>query len=543
MTDTGTTADPVASPVRAGVGSPVPGTPAALECRGISVSFGDLRALVDVSLSFAPGQLHVVVGQNGAGKTTLARVFAGLIRPDSGAMFVDGGELAAGDVVSARRAGVEMVHQNFTLPPSFTVAEALELFSTRPRARPAYSLRSLREEWSEDLEHSGLRVDPRARIRDLPIEAVQAIEITRALAARARILILDEPTGVLPPPAVERLFERLRALRERGVTVILVLHKLREVAAIGDTVAVLREGHVVLPVTRAGMMSARRLSDLIVGSARGDPDDVDPASAAEVAVDDAGRDLLRLEAVATSETATEPGLEGVSLLVRRGEIVGVAGVEGNGQRALVGAVTGLAPLTAGRIRYLGDDVTTLAVAQRRGRGLRVVPFDRNREGVSQSSALWENVAVLPVVTRRAGTGILLRVARLRRDARRALDQWRVRYRGVDQRAGDLSGGNVQRLILARELSDGVRLLVAAQPSRGLDVAATAFVRETLRDLRAADGGVLLISSDLDELFELSDRLVVMLGGRIVAEFPAPFDVRRVGDAMVGAVRTDERGVA
>lgn len=533
-------------------GSPPPTPPdlsdpreatAAIACRGISVSFGDVRALVDVSLAFDPGRLHVVVGQNGAGKTTLARVFAGLVQPDAGGVLVGDRDLPSGDVVTARRAGVEMVHQNFTLPPSFTVAEALELFSTRRRDQPVYSLRGLRDQWREDLDGSGVQVDLRARIRELPIEAVQAIEITRALAANARVLLLDEPTSVLPPPAIERLFDRLRGFRERGVTVILVLHKLHEVAAIAESVSVLRDGRVVLEPTPAGSVSAGQLSDLIVGSALRHRDErIATATSAEVVTDESRVELLRLDNVATLPTATEPALEDVSLLVQRREIVGVAGVEGNGQRALVAAVTGLQPVAGGHISFAGERVTTMPTARRRGMGLRAVPFDRNLQGVSQTSALWENLAALPVVARHDGSGGLLQVGRLRAWARGALERWRVRYRNLDQKAGELSGGNVQRLILARELSDGVRLLVAAQPTRGLDVASTDFVRTTLRELREAEGAVLLISSDLDELFELSDRLLVLLGGRVVADFHAPYDVSKVGDAMVGAVR-DDRGAA
>jgi simple sugar transport system ATP-binding protein len=505
----------------------------------VSVSFGDFRALTDVSVAFDGGRLHVLVGQNGAGKTTLARVLTGLIRPDAGELEVDGRSVQTGDVSASRAAGVEMVHQSFTLPPSFTVAESLELFSQRSRRSPVYSMRALNDGWREELAASGVDVRPSARIRELPIESVQAVEITRALASNANVLILDEPTAVLPPPAIERLFERLRRLRDRGVTVILVLHKLREVSAIAETVTVLRDGLVVLAPSSLASTTTGELSDLIVGAGRarvGAPMEVVAAAVHEEA---GPRELLQLTDVQTAHEGTEPALTDVNLVVRRREIVGVAGVEGNGQRALVRVITGLTTPAAGRVRFAGEDVTGQPAGRRRGIGVRAVPFDRNLQGVSQSSPLWENVAILPVVSGGSGAR-LLRVGRLRADAARALDQWRVQYRSIDQRAGELSGGNVQRLILARELLEGVRLLVAAQPTRGLDIAATDFVRITLRELREADGAVVLISSDLDELFELSDRLIVILAGRIVAEFRPPYDVRAVGDAMVGA---DREGLA
>jgi simple sugar transport system ATP-binding protein len=506
----------------------------ALACEGVVVRFGDLLALGGVSVGFAPGRLHCVVGQNGAGKTTLARVIAGLYRPEAGRVSVFGQPIPAGDVTASRRAGVEMVHQSFTLPPSFTVAEALGLFDTSSGHR-VYRMRSLRDRWRVELEHSGLDIDPDARIRDLPIEALQAVEVTRALAADARVLILDEPTAVLPPPAIDRLFDRLRRLRESGVTIVIVLHKLHEVSAVAETVTVLRDGLLVLPPTEAAATTPRQLSDLIVGSGRRavlTPMETVAAAVEAPAPDDAA--LLVLDDVSTLSSASERGLSGISLAVRAGEIVGVAGVEGNGQRPLVGVITGLVPASSGTVSLAGSPITSAATAARRARGIRVVPFDRNTQGVSQSSALWENVAVLPVVTGRRGIAGTLDVSALRRAARTALDGWSVRYQSLDQRAGELSGGNVQRLILARELSSGVRLLVAAQPTRGLDIAATAFVRTTLRELRDSAGGVVLISSDLDELFELSDRLIVLLGGRIVAELRPPYDVGAVGAAMVGA---------
>ena len=515
-------------------------TEPALACEGVVVRFGDLLALGGVSVGFAPGRLHCVVGQNGAGKTTLARVIAGLYRPEAGRVSVFGEAILAGDVTASRRAGVEMVHQSFTLPPSFTVAEALGLFDTR-RGRSVYRMRGLEERWRAELERSGLDIDPGARIRDLPIEALQAVEVTRALAADARILILDEPTAVLPPPAIDRLFDRLRRLRESGVTVIIVLHKLHEVAAVAETVTVLRDGLLVLPPTDAASTTQRQLSDLIVG--RGRDVAITPMETVAAAVDaPASTDvpLLVLDRVSTPSSASERGLTEVSLSVRVGEIVGVAGVEGNGQRPLVGVITGLVPTSGGSISLAGASLEASSTAERRAKGIRVVPFDRNTQGVSQSSALWENVAVLPVVTGSRGLAGMLDVGRLRRTSQQSLDSWSVRYQSLDQRAGELSGGNVQRLILARELSSGVRLLVAAQPTRGLDIAATAFVRTTLRELRDSAGGVVLISSDLDELFELSDRLVVLLGGRVVAEFRPPFDVGAVGVAMVGA---HEEGLA
>jgi len=514
------------------------GTVAALAVRGLTVRFGDFSAVEDVSVAFTTGRIHAVVGQNGAGKTTFARAVMGLVRPHAGDIDLAGRRLPSGDVAAARAAGIDMVHQSFALPPSFAVAEALELFVPGPG--PVYRRGAMEARWQTILRDAGIEASPRARIRDLPIETLQALEIVRALAGGPSLLILDEPTAVLPPPAIERLFARLRDIRASGVTILIVLHKVREVLELADTVCVLRHGRLVLPPTPSSELTPSRLGHLIVGS--------DEAAAAQAereadAIEEhvigaahhagAGPPILSLRGVSTVAQAAEAPLADVTMDIRRGEIVGIAGVEGNGQRALVRAVVGLDELTAGALSLDGSDVTGKGTLDRRRLGLRAVPFDRNNEGVSASSSLWENVAIGELLRASRGWG-LVRPGSLRENARTALDAWNVKYRSVDQRAGELSGGNIQRLIFSRELGPESRLVVAAQPTRGLDLAATAFVRETLRDLRERDAGVLLVSADLDELFELSDRILVVYAGRIAAEFRSPFSLAAVGSAMVGA---------
>ncbi|MEI2690978.1 MAG: ATP-binding cassette domain-containing protein [Anaerolineae bacterium] len=492
----------------------------------------------DVSIAFQPGRIHAVVGQNGAGKTTFARAVMGLVRPATGEVELAGRKLPPGDVVAARAAGIDMVHQSFALPPSFTVAEALELFV--PDKGPVYRLGSMEARWDAILRESGVEAKPRTRVRDLPIETAQALEIVRALAGRPSLLILDEPTAVLPPPAIERLFARLRAIRASGVTILIVLHKVREVLDLADTVSVLRHAKLVLPPTPSAELTPARLGHLIVGSDEAEAVSAQhEAEAIEARVigaahhDAAGKAVLSLRGVSTAAAAAEAPLADVTMDIRPGEIVGIAGVEGNGQRSLVRAVVGLDDVTTGTLAIDGADVTRQGTLERRRRGLRAIPFDRNIEGISATSTLWENVAIGELL--RAPTGRrLVRPGALRASARTALDAWNVKYRSVDQKGGQLSGGNIQRLIFSRELGPDSRLIVAAQPTRGLDLAATAFVRETLRDLRLRDAGVLLVSSDLDELFELSDRMLVVYGGRIVAEFRAPFTLSAVGAAMVGA---------
>ena len=511
---------------------PAPAGAPAVRCRSLGVSFGAVRALHNVSLELATGRIHALVGQNGAGKTTLAKVLGGLQVPDAGDVQIVGQEIPPGDVRAAKAAGLAMVHQHFSLPPSFTVAEALELTAARPRGRGLYRRRELQQRWRDDVAEIGGTAALSTRIRDLPVEARQSLEIVRALATEARLLLLDEPTALLTPVAIDALFERLRSLRDSGVTILVVLHKLREVAAVADTVSVLRDGELVLGPAEMSEVSQGHISDAIVGPAG----HADSAVGVRTAAHESQETLLELAGTSSGESAFEPGLTAVDLRVEAGEIVGIAGVEGNGQRSLVSVIAGLTPVTEGTVRIGGDEVTAAAPARRRLRGLRLVPFDRNSEGVSQSAPLWLNQSALRLLGRRRGRSPLISLRQYKRQASEAMDLWRVRYDTATQPAESLSGGNVQRLILSRELADGVEVLVAAQPTRGLDFAATEFVRRSLRGLRDAGAGVLLVSSDLDELFELSDRLLVMYGGRIVAEFDGPYDRRAVGDAMTGAVR-------
>ena len=513
----------------------------ALECRDVTVKFGDVTALSDVSVAFAAGQIHAVVGQNGAGKTTFARVTAGLVSPTTGAVDVMGRKIRTGHVGESRAAGVELVHQSFALPPSFTVAEAMEFGATGKGG--IYSRKGLADKWRAHLAALDVQVDLNKRIRDLPIETQQGIEIARALVTDARVLILDEPTAVLSPAGIEMLFARVRRLKDRGVTVILVLHKIREVLGIADTVTVLRGGRKVEGPLDIADVSAERLANLIVGDGiaktlgQQDRDAVVGTRAASGEDADryseiSGPTVLAMRAVSTRPDNEGIALDGIDLDIRPGEIVGIAGVEGNGQKTLVRAISALADLAGGTIGLAGHDVTTQPLANRRAIGLRIIPFERNVEGLSLTSSLWQNWSARQLLE-----GSLLRTIRpaaIREACDRSLKEWSVHYHTCGQRAGSLSGGNAQKVIFAREVDADAKLIIAAQPTRGLDIGATAFVWQALR--RARDGGaaVLLISSDLDELFDISDRVAVMLSGRINGEFRAPFDIAAVGAAMTGA---------
>ena len=507
--------------------------PPALECADVTVRYDTVTALDGVSMRFAPARIHAVVGQNGAGKSTFARVCAGIVTPQHGTVRVAGQALAGGDVRASRAAGVALVHQSFALPPSLTVAEAMEFGNVGPRGR-LFTRRSLRSTWRDHLERFGVTASADARIRDLPIEIAQAVEIARALIGAPSVLILDEPTAVLSTEAADRLFARLRAMVAESITILVVLHKTREVKAVADEVTVLRSGRAVLGPVEIADLSEDSLASAIIGApaATGADGTAVPAAipAGPHRSSDTAQPLLRLVDVCTRADREGPALDRTSMAVHQGEIVGVAGVEGNGQRTLVRTLAAITSRTAGRILLGATDVTSSSLAERRAAGLRIIPFDRNTEGLSTKSTLWQNWGARSVL---ASGRLFARVrpADLRRHSEQSLRSWGVVFRDVDQPAGSLSGGNAQKVVLAREIDEAASVIIAAQPTRGLDIGAARFVSAALQDARAAGKGVLVISSDLDELFALSDRILVMQSGRIVAEFAAPFDLATVGHAL------------
>jgi len=502
--------------------------PTAVRCDSITVQFGQVRALDDVSLAFPVGQIHALLGQNGAGKSTMAGVLSGILKPARGSIEICGRKIQSGQSAAARSAGLDIVHQRFSLPPSFRVAEALEFAAARKMGGSIYSLRRIERRWQERLDAVGIAIDLRSRLASLPVETRQSIEILRALANDARVLILDEPTALLSPTAVDNLFRQLRELRDQGVTPIVILHKLKEVLAVADTVAILRQGQLVLPPTPKDVLTTSTISTLMVGAVPAPTRPITPAKEIPFA------DLCRLDGIATRSRGAEPGLQDINLILGQGEILGIAGIEGNGQRALAGTIAGLEAPLAGRLTLAGSDVTEQGTAARRVMGFRAVPFDRMTEGLSLTSPLWENVQSWAAERFRTGPWPLISIARMQESTRAILDRFGVSYRTTAQRGDTLSGGNMQRVILGRELAGTLKVLLAAQPTRGLDFAATRFVWQELHRVRDTGAGIILISSDLDELFGISDRILVMRGGRVVGTFTPPYSARAVGSAMVGA---------
>lgn len=511
---------------------------AVLDCRNISVHFGDVTALDDVGIRLEANKIHSVVGQNGAGKTTFARVAAGLVKPDQGSVHVNGTPIALGRVAASRQVGVELVHQNFALPPSFTIAECMQFGA---KGGTLYSKSSLERRWQDHLDRLDIKLNAGQRIRDLPVESQQAVEIARALVSDAKLLILDEPTAVLSPEGASRLFDQVRHLRDQGVTVLLILHKIREVLAVAETVTVLRGGRNVAGPLLTSEINPEQLAKLIIGSSAEKLDEDDRAALTgaaapknphhgEVSLDTVP--VLEIRDVSTRNDDESPKLDAVNLSISPGEIVGIAGVEGNGQRTLVSTIAGLSTVAGGTVSLDGHDVTDQSVAHRRAAGLRIIPFERNVEGLSLNSSLWENWSALGLLSKPLFS--LIDPGAFRHDCSQALENWNVVFADVNQRAGSLSGGNAQKLILSREINDKARLIIAAQPTRGLDIGATAFVWDVLREARARGCGILFVSSDLDEIFDISDRVAVMVSGRVQEIFQPPFEIDKVGAAMTGA---------
>jgi len=507
-------------------------TAAAVELTGITKRFPGVVANRDVSLRVEAGTIHAIVGENGAGKSTLMNILYGMQRPDEGTIAVDGQPVALRRPSSAIKAGIGMVHQHFMLADNLTVLENVVL-KAEPRLPVVLARAAARRRILELGRTYGLTVDPDTLVEDLGVGDRQRVEILKVLHRGARVLILDEPTAVLVPQEVDDLFANLRQLAAQGLTVIFISHKLDEVLALADTITVMRGGTTVATVAPSEV-TARELANLMVGRELPSPE------TQESTVTDTVE--LSLRAVTVAGPGGRPALDTVDLDVRRGEIVGVAGVEGNGQTELIAAVMGLVDLEGGQVHLGGDDVTAWSTRRRRERGVACVPEDRHRDGLLLDAPLWENAALGQQTRPPFARGRFVDRAGARRRTAEIIEAYGVRTPGPDVRAGALSGGNQQKLITGRELTAGPAVLVAAHPTRGVDVGAQAAIWEELRRARAAGLAVLLISADLDELVGLSDTLVVLYGGRVVARLdPTSTTLDDLGGHMTGASPTDGPG--
>lgn len=501
-----------------------------LELHSITKVFPGVRANDDVSLSLERGEILALLGENGAGKSTLMNVVYGLLTPDSGEILVDGRQVRMRSPRDAIARGIGMVHQHFMLVEPLTVTENI-ILGHEPERFGIIDIRTARAKVTELSARYGLRVDPDARVSGLSVGMQQRVEILKALYQGARILILDEPTAVLTPQEVRELFGVVRSLVDEGLSVVLITHKLAEVLQSADRIVVMRDGRVVGETTPSAT-SQVGLARMMVGR--------DVVFRLERKPAHPGEPVLTVTDLVVYDERRLESLKGVSLTVRKGEIVGIAGVDGNGQRELVEAIVGLRRPHSGRVELKGKDITHASPSQSIAAGVSHVPEDRHRRGLVLELDLAENLVLgdhgRPPYAR-AG---VIQSRLVHETARKRIEDYDVRTPSETIAAGNLSGGNQQKLVLARELGRDPDLLVAAQPTRGLDVGAIEFVHRQILSERDRGKAVLLISMELEEIMSMSDRILVMYGGRIVAEFSAgEADEERLGYYMTGGTEAPD----
>ncbi len=498
-----------------------PGSGEAIVLRGIDKRFPGVIANHDVDITVEAGTIHALVGENGAGKSTLMKILYGVQRPDGGTITVHGQQVSFGSPADAIAVGIGMVFQHFMLADNLTVLENVTL--------GAEKLHGIGEEAHEEIlrisQRYGFGLDPDGLVEDLGVGERQRVEILKVLYRGARIIILDEPTAVLVPQEVEALFENLRQLKDQGHTLIFISHKLDEVLAVADDITVVRRGTTVASV-KPTEVTAHQLAELMVGSELPSP------GTDESTVSD--RVLLSVRGIDLRDATGRPELSDIGFDIHAGEVLGIAGVEGNGQAELVETLIGLRTPVAGTVKLGEEDISSWSTRQRREAGIGYIPEDRQRYGLLLDAPLWEN-RILGHQTRPPSVkGPWLDVAGARGDTERIVAQYDVRTPGIDTTARALSGGNQQKFIVGREMSGDPVLLVASHPTRGVDVGAQAQIWEHIKDARRHGLAVLLISADLDELIGLSDSIQVLLRGRLVGTFdPQTVTPQALGSAMTG----------
>lgn len=479
----------------------------AVEMRQIRKYFPSSHVLACDAVDFSvnQGEIHALVGENGAGKTTLMNILYGLIPPDEGQIFVNERLVRITHPNDAIRLGIGMVHQHFKLVPTFTIAENIMLgievnrFGVINSEAEAEVVRKLSEDF-------GLPVNPNAKVAEISVGLQQRVEILKTLQREARILILDEPTAVLTPQEVHELYTVIRKLAADGRTIILITHKLLEVKDVADRVTVLRRGKMV-GTHNVAEVSIRDMANMMVGREVILQVEKTPAQPGEV--------VMKAENLLVAGTGGIPAVFGVSLAVRAGEVLGIAGVSGNGQTELVEAIAGLRPVDAGKITLLGKDITRASVRQRREGGMAHIPEDRLVMGLNLKTNLDENVVVTHYQKQPYSKRGIFNFQPMRNLAQKIVDAFQIKSAQVGEGIQTLSGGNLQKVVLGRELDGSPKFIIANQPTRGLDVGSIEFVHKTLIEERDAGAAILLVSVELDEILSLSDRIAVMFEGRIM----------------------------
>jgi len=514
--------------------APDPGAPPAVELVGIVKRFPGVVANRDVNLRVAPATIHAIVGENGAGKSTLMKILYGMQAPDEGTISVDGKQVSFKTPNDAIDVGIGMVHQHFMLADNLTVIENIVLGYEPRRSFPFNFLvdtGAARKRIIELGQRYGLAVDPDALVETLGVGQRQRVEILKVLFRGATTLILDEPTAVLVPQEVDELFANLRDLKREGITILFISHKLDEVLAAADDITVIRAGATVATAKPADV-TTKQLAELMVGSELPSPATRTSTVTDQVELSVQGIDIFPL--------GLRPTLCEVSFDIHQGEIVGIAGIEGNGQTELIAAILGLIELDAGSVRLGGEDITSWPTRRRRDAGIGYVPEDRHRHALLLDAPLWENEILGHQSRPPNAKGPWIDRAGARKRTEEIVERFDVRTPNIEVRAEALSGGNQQKLIIGRELMAEPRVMIAAHPTRGVDVGAQAAIWDQLREARRNGLATLLISADLEELIGLSDRLLVIFEGRIVAELdPATATPTALGEHMTGSDRGED----
>jgi simple sugar transport system ATP-binding protein len=495
---------------------------AALELSGVHKSFDGNLALVDAFFTAEWGEVHALLGENGAGKSTLMNVACGLYAPDEGVVKVAGDAVTIESPVAAQALGIGMVHQHFKLVHSMTVLENIILGHGKGSFRQ--SRRRIRREIEEIGSQVGFEVDPDAPIDSLSVSEQQRVEIVKALVGGANILILDEPTAVLTDAESERLLDRLRVFAAAGTCVVIITHKLREVFSHADKVTVMRGGQTVDAGRSPSDLTLEKLSRLMVGAAR----EFEATEAFAV-----GSEILALEGIEARRENGASALQGLSMHVRSGEVYGLAGVGGNGQTELAEILMGVRSIDAGSIRVDGSDLSKTNPRALRQLGLACIPAERYIYGLAGDLSVMENFVITHLDNGTFGSAAWINRRAVRRETERVIESFEIHGAVPATNARLLSGGNAQKLVLAREMTGESRVLLAHSPTRGLDVRACAAVHQALRDACRRGAAVLLLSEDLDEVLAVSDRIGVINNGRIVGEFERPGDRAEIGRLMVG----------
>ena len=501
-----------------------------LSMRNIVKKFPGVTANDDVSLTVRRRSIHALIGENGAGKSTLMNILCGLLRPDSGSIYIESQEVHIRSTYDAISMGIGMVHQHFMLVSDLTVLENIILGADTPHRSGLTDYARGRREVIELMDCYDFHVNLDRKIYELSVGEMQRVEIIKALYRGAEILILDEPTAVLTPSEAQQLFEVLRSLAEMGKTILFISHKLREVLAISDEITVMRQGKVT------GSLRTSDANEIILATMMVGRDVVlhvhkEPATP--------GEELLNVERLAAQNDGRQLAVKGVSFCVRAGEILGIAGVDGNGQLELVEVLTGMRKQAGGSIRLLENDITNCSCLQKRRAGIAHIPSDRMVFGINRNCSMQDNL-MLPIynVKPYCVSGIM-RKGRIESYAAALVERFRIVAASLETLVCHLSGGNMQKVVVARELSTSPHVLIAAQPTRGVDVGAIEFIHNEIITLRDQGKGVLLVSMELDEVLSLSDRVLVFYEGEIVAEFiNENLDELEVGLYMTGAKRME-----